>query len=66
MVLSLCVSYESKSLLPGVSWHKGWLAVPDRDLFSEVKENLLEVSFSVYEISGLQGCLRSSSLESAL
>lgn len=46
VVLSLHVSYESKSLLPGVSWHKGWLAVPDRGLSSEVQENPSEGVFS--------------------
>ena len=46
VVLSLHVPYESKSLLPGVSWHKGWLAVPDRGLSSEVQENPSEGVFS--------------------
>lgn len=47
VLLSLRVSCESKSLLPGVSWHKGWLAVLDRGLSSEVKENPSEGVFSI-------------------
>ena len=39
LVHFLYVSCESKSLLLGVWWHKGWLAVRDRGLSSEVEES---------------------------
>lgn len=45
-MLSLDVSRDSRSLLPGVWWHKGWLAGPDRGLTSEGEESLSEGVFS--------------------
>ena len=39
-------SYESKSLLPGVSWHKGWLTVLDSGLSNGVEESLSGDVFS--------------------
>ena len=35
----LNVSCESKSLFLEVWWHKGWLAIPDMGLSSEVEES---------------------------
>lgn len=43
-----------KSLFPGVWQHKGWLAVPEIGLSSEIKRDFLEVSFPVGEISKIQ------------
>lgn len=40
------LSRESRSLLPGVWRHKGWLAGPDRGLSCEVEESLFEGVFS--------------------
>ena len=53
MALSLGVSCESKSLL-GVWWHKGWLAVHDRGLSSEVEESSSGGVFPIDEICSLQ------------
>lgn len=39
-VLSLGVSYVSKSLFLGIWQYRGWLAVPDRSISSEVEESL--------------------------
>ena len=44
--LSLGVSLESKSLLLGVWQQKGWLAVLDRGLSTEVEDNSSEGVFS--------------------
>ena len=38
-LLSLCISRESKSLFPGIWWHVGHLAVPDRGLSSKIEES---------------------------
>lgn len=35
------MSCESKSLFPGVCWHKSWLAVTDRGLYRETEDILL-------------------------
>ena len=42
----LGVLCEPKSLFFGVWWHKGWLAVPDRDLSSEMEESSSGGDFS--------------------
>ena len=39
LVLPLNVSCESKSLFFEVWWHKGWLAMPDVVLSSEVEDS---------------------------
>ena len=54
LVLFWDVSCEMKSLFPGVWQHKGWLAVPESGLSSEIKWDSLEVSFLVNEISKVQ------------
>ena len=67
LVFSLSVLYESKSLLPGVWQHKGWLAVSDKDLSREVKEKLLQMSFLISKISSCEvWCLKSSPLNGTL
>ena len=38
-MLSLDVSHESRSLFPGVWWHKGGLAVLDKGFSSEIEES---------------------------
>ena len=52
--LSIGVSHESKSLFPGVWWHRGWLAVPDWAFPVRLKRIVLEVSFPIDKISRLQ------------
>ena len=39
LALFLGVSHESKSLFLCLWWHKGWLAILDRGLSSEVEES---------------------------
>lgn len=53
LVLCLDVAHESKSLFSGVWQHKRGLIVPNRSLFSEVGEVLLEVSCPKEENSRL-------------
>lgn len=42
--------YVNLRVSPGVSWHKGWFAVPDTGLFSEA-EDFLWRCFSSNKIS---------------
>lgn len=42
MLYTLFISKVSS----GICWHKGWLAVPDEELSSEVEESLSGVVFS--------------------
>lgn len=51
------LSRESRSLLPGVGRHKGWLAGPDKGLSREVEESLLKVPFLIGEVSSFQSVL---------
>lgn len=61
LVLSLHMSHGSKSLLPGVWWHKGWLADPERGLSGKV----VEVSFPINEMSRLQAVMLKATLSTS-
>lgn len=56
LVLSLDMLRESKSLFPGIWWPCGWLAIPDKGLFSKDEEVLSEGVFSERQSIQIKRC----------
>lgn len=52
--LALDASHRFRNLFPGVWWHKGGLAVPDKGMSDEVEESFWGHFFPTDEISRLQ------------